>query len=164
MQADIAPNSDSTMRYSQGASSPVRTQVRERLDDVRLRRDRVGRDDLGAAAARPPGHGLGALDLLKHRRASPACVRDVLVGAAAAARGVAVAHRAGEPGEDRVADGVQRHHPGEGGEGPQQRGVRERPAEVLAGELGGRDGDHVRRGQATGQRRRARARRGPARC
>src|SRR6478736_2621099 len=25
MQADIAPNSDSTMRYSQGASSPVRT-------------------------------------------------------------------------------------------------------------------------------------------
>src|SRR6478735_7032362 len=25
MQADIAPNSDSTMRYSQGSSSPVRT-------------------------------------------------------------------------------------------------------------------------------------------
>jgi hypothetical protein len=25
MQADMAPNSDSTMRYSQSASSPVRT-------------------------------------------------------------------------------------------------------------------------------------------
>ncbi len=25
MQADIAPNSDSTIRYSHGASSPVRT-------------------------------------------------------------------------------------------------------------------------------------------
>ena len=44
--------------------------VRQALDDVRLRRDRVRRDDLGAAQADRLGDSLRALDLAKHRPTS----------------------------------------------------------------------------------------------
>ena len=49
MDTDIAANSDSTLMNSQGDSSPVFTMLAERLDDVGLRRDRVGAHHLGPA-------------------------------------------------------------------------------------------------------------------
>ena len=72
MHAESAPNSDSTMRYSHGASSPGGDQIGQRLHDVGLRGDGVRRHDVRAA----PGHGLGdrarTLQLPKHGLRSPA--------------------------------------------------------------------------------------------
>ena len=52
---------------------PAATSSRERLDDVGLRRDRVGADHLRAAQRHGLGHRPGALDLPKHRPASSRC-------------------------------------------------------------------------------------------
>ena len=59
----MAANSDSTLTNSHGASSPDFTIAAERLDDVRLRGDRVGADDLGRQRATAVGDRPGALDL-----------------------------------------------------------------------------------------------------
>ena len=61
---DMAANSDSTLMNSQGASRRLH-QRREPLDDVRLRRDRICRDHLGAAARDRAGDRCGPFDLLK---------------------------------------------------------------------------------------------------
>ena len=44
----------------------VAHQIAEALDDVGLRRDRIGADDFGAAQRDGLGHGVGAFDLLQH--------------------------------------------------------------------------------------------------
>ncbi len=62
-------------------------------------------------------------------------------------RGVAVASLAAEAVADRVADRVQRDGLGERGETTQQRGVRQRPPEVLAGDRGRGDGTRPLRAQ-----------------
>ena len=68
MATDIAANSDSTLMYSQGASWPECDHAPERLDDVRLRRDRVGADHLGAAERHGLGDSRRTFSLLEHGR------------------------------------------------------------------------------------------------
>ena len=68
---DIAANSDSTLMNSHGVSSPAATIADSALDDVRLRRDRIGADHLRPAQRDGLGDRARALDLLKHRRSPP---------------------------------------------------------------------------------------------
>ena len=143
MQADMAPNSDSTMRYSHGRELAGADQVGERLDDVRLRRDRVRRDHLRPAEGDGAGHRLRALDLLSIGR-PPHRSRSTCSWAASAARGVAGRRpRRGSGAGSRPAPRPRDDLAGEGGEGAEQGGVGQRAAQVLPGDLGGGHGDDV---------------------
>ena len=144
MQAESAPNSDSTIRYSQEASSPEADQVRERLHDVGLRGDRVRRHDVRAA----PGHGLGdrtrTLQLPKHRTHPSRVVAhdevDELSSASLDVRLGDRSARAREPPADRTGDGFRRQQARDARDRTDQRGVRQRPSEQLAGQVVRGDG------------------------
>ena len=69
---DIAANSDSTLTNSHGASSPALHELREVLDDVRLRGDRVRADHLRPAQRHRLGDRPRALNLTQHRSAPAA--------------------------------------------------------------------------------------------
>ena len=125
------------MRYSQGASSPVLTEVRERFDDVRLRRDRVGGDHLRAAERDRLRDRLRALDLAKHGELPDLALHELVRGLG---RGdVGLADGPGELLADRRGDRRRaRRRRVSAAKRAEESGVRERPPQVLASELGGR--------------------------
>ena len=148
MQADIAANSDSTIRYSHGSSSPVRTRSERRLDDVGLRRDRIGGDHLGPAQRHRLGDRLGALELLKHERGSPISLRTYS-NAASAAGDVAARRACRELARESPRRPTRsRPAPLSAAKPPSSDGVGQRAPEVLAGDLGGRHGEQRARGES----------------
>ena len=102
MATDMAANSDSTLTYSQGASVAGLHELGERLDDVRLRRDRVGADDLRAAQRDGLGDGARALHLPKRHQRSFHLVLHV--SARRGGRDVAVGDLRREPRADGRRD------------------------------------------------------------
>src|SRR5690349_14738045 len=141
MHADMAPNSDSTMRYSHDVSSPVRT--------------RSARDstmcvcgEMGYAAITSGRHSVTARatacepSIWLSIGQPPQGRADVLVGGPGGP-GVAGPHLAGKPVPDRVAHRAERYLTGERGEGTEQCRVRQRATEVLPRDLGGGHGDRV---------------------
>ena len=66
MATDMAANSDSTLMNSQSVQRAVLHHFAERLDDVGLRRDRIGADHFRPAQRDGLGDGVGTFDLLKH--------------------------------------------------------------------------------------------------
>ena len=111
------------MRYSHGASSPVRTRSRERLDDVGLRRDRVGADHLRPAERDRLGDRPRALELPKHGPA-PELARHVLVARPRPRRRCRSPTVAGERSRIAAATASSETSAGERGEAAEQGGVR----------------------------------------
>ena len=131
MQADIAANSDSTFRYSQGASSPGSHQVGEALDDVGLRRDRVGaRSPRAGRAATASATACEPSSCSKHGAASATSPMHVARRRPRAAATLASATSARRT-RSRIAarDRVERDQAGERGEAAEQRRVGQRAPE-----------------------------------
>jgi hypothetical protein len=116
--------------------APALHELAEPFDDVRLRRDRIGADDVGPAERDRFRDGVRAFSLLEHRR--PRRVRGGRRRTLRSRGDVAVGDLAAELVADRVRDGVERDDGGERGEAAEQHRVRQRPAEVLQRDLGRR--------------------------
>src|SRR6478736_6562540 len=115
MHADMAPNSDSTMRYSHDASSPVRT--RSESDSTMCVCGEIGYAAITSGRHRVTARATACEPSIWLRIGQPPHRReDVLVGGLRGPR-VALTHLAREPVPDRVADRPQRHLAGERGEG-----------------------------------------------
>ena len=137
MATDIAANSDSTLMNSQRAERARLHHLAQPLDDVGLRRDRVGADHLRPAQGDGFGDGVRAFSLLEHVRPRVISTAHVRVGRAG--RGdVALGHLAGELFADRRGHRLERDPPRHRGESAQQRRVGHRPADVLEREVGRR--------------------------
>src|SRR4051794_15164712 len=135
---DMAANSDSTLTYSHGARSPVRTSPESAstmcvCGEIGYAGMTSGRHRATVSAtAREPSICLSGMERSFHEGVR----RD---------RGCAVAHGDGT-GEARLDGGghrPQRDDAAERSEAAEQGGVRERPAQVLAREVGGGDGHQV---------------------
>src|SRR5215207_8860412 len=142
MATDIAANSDSTLTYSHGASSPVLTSPESASTmwvwgEIGYAGMTSGRHSATVSAtAREPSICLSgmthALQLTQY----------VAVGRGGR-RGVPARDFAREARADRGGDRVERDDAGERREAAQQRGVRQRPADVLACELAGGHGQNL---------------------
>src|SRR4051794_11126776 len=135
---DMAANSDSTLTYSQGDSSPVRTSPECAstmcvCGEIGYAGMTSGRHSATVSAtAREPSICLSGMPRSHH---------EVVRGDRS--RGVPLRHLAREADMDRGRDRLERDDAAERGEAAEQRGVRQWPADVLPRELGGRDGEHV---------------------
>src|SRR6476620_3202923 len=137
MATDMAENSDSTLMNSHGASVPSFTSADRRSTmcvwgEIGYAAMTSGRHSATASAtARDPSLCL-SMGPLPHR-ATDQPVRGT------GRRNVPVGNRSAEPFADRGRHGLQADHRDRGGEGAEKRDARDRPPEVLARELGGRD-------------------------
>ncbi len=147
MQADMAPNSDSTSRYSQPRQLTGAHPVGERLHDVGLRGDGVRRDHLRPAQGHGTGHRLGALDLATHPSSSSSA-RSTCSYAASAARALPSPTSPGKRSRIAWHSAVERDLAGECRQGAEEGGVGQRAPEVLARDLGGRHGHHALGGES----------------
>src|SRR5688572_2510856 len=135
---DIAANSDSTLMNSHGASSPVFTSCESAstmcvCGEMGYAAITSGRQQaIVSATAREPSSCLGIDGL-----------QDECVGGRGGGD-VRLRQRRREPVADRGGDGVERDELGDSGQGAEQRGVRQRPPEVLARDLRRRHGDDGR--------------------
>ena len=108
------------------------------LDDVRLRRDRIGANDLRPAERDGLGHRVRTFGLLKHRSSPAPCRERERFG-----RGghVLLGDFGREFLSDRGDDGGQRDHAGDRGKAAEERRIRDGAAHVLHREF--RGGEHV---------------------
>ena len=110
-------------------------QLAQALDDVRLRRDRIGADHFRPAERDGLGHRMGTFDLLEHGPLLSALAaflrRDDVVGFSRR-RDVGLADLAGECLLDRALHAVEMDEAGQRREGAEQRRVRHGPADMLA--------------------------------
>src|SRR3954447_17334945 len=139
MQTDIAENSDSTLMYSHGASVPSCTRAESPstmcvCGEIGYAAITSGRHSATASAtAREPSICL-SMGLLERRPMNQA-IRGT------GRRDVPVGNRSAEPFAHRGRHGRQSYDRHRGGERPEERAAGDRPPEVLARELGGRNGD-----------------------
>ncbi len=114
----------------------------DRLDDVGLRRDRIGTHDLGPTQGHRLCHGARAFNLSTARVSSPSSS----VTKRKAALAAATLRSPGVPeNRSRIAESIASRviSPGEGGKAAEQCGVRQRPAEMLEGKLCRRAGEQA---------------------
>ena len=147
MHAESAPNSDSTMRYSHGASSPAVTSSESAstmwvCGEMGYAATTAGRQRATVSAtAREPSTclsmGVAAPAPGSPRGEASSASRRLAVGDTLAA--------AGEPLRgSRCADGVQSHDAREASDGADEGGVGQRTSEQLTRQLGRRDGHTAR--------------------
>src|SRR5665811_1542369 len=135
MHADIAPNSDSTIRYSQGLSSPVRTMSDSAstmcvCGEIGYAGITSGRQSATArATAWDPSICLSIGE-------TPPLLYDVLEGIRSC-HGIGIADRTREPLPDGTDHRGERDDPGQRCEPAEQRRIGERAPEALPGEVGG---------------------------
>ena len=144
-------------------------ELAEALDDMGLRRDRIGADDLRPAERDRARHGLRAFDLVQHRRTVSRCSSGGGLGRDERMRrlrgldiGFADFARKGAP--DRLQDTFQRDDADKGREGAEERGVRRRAVDDASSRVRSRERRACDRHAAARRWRRDSSRRGSAPC
>ena len=132
---------------SHGLSLPLFTSAHA-LDDVGLRRDRVGTDHLGPAECHGLGHRLRPLHLLTHSASSCFAPAETISKASRAAATFASPIGPGNLLRIALSTDVHADLPGHRREAAQQRRVRERPLDVLEREFRRAHVAHVALGKA----------------